>query len=221
MGSDMVVALPRATVDGRTLFAHNASWPGAEGPVLVRVEGRQFAGETLTTGRVTLRRGKPAPSWRAGPAGNGATSTVSTNMAWPSVSPQFARGWIANARACRGRTWYASRWNAHPTPATQSISSLTWSRATATRTRTAASRPAAVPSWSLMAARPLPSRLAVTMGPASRRLGPHASDICHLRQDWDRIAGRLVETGLSKACLVARQWQQARLRPSGWARRQR
>src|SRR4051812_4972853 len=48
MGCDMVVALGRATVDGGTLFGHNADLPGEEPPALVLVPGRAFApGETV------------------------------------------------------------------------------------------------------------------------------------------------------------------------------
>src|SRR5271166_2901644 len=55
MASDMVVALARATADGRTLFGHNSNGLAREGHALVRVEGRAFAaGETLSTGRLTL-----------------------------------------------------------------------------------------------------------------------------------------------------------------------
>jgi dipeptidase len=48
MGSDMVVALSRATRDGRTLFAHNSTRPVGEGQALCRVAGRAYArGETV------------------------------------------------------------------------------------------------------------------------------------------------------------------------------
>jgi dipeptidase len=50
MGSDMVVALCRATVDGHTLFGHNLNRPQGEGQSLVRVPGREFApGEKIDT----------------------------------------------------------------------------------------------------------------------------------------------------------------------------
>jgi secernin len=51
----MVVALPRATSDGRTLFGRNCNRPAREGQALVRVEGRAYVpGEMLSTGRVSL-----------------------------------------------------------------------------------------------------------------------------------------------------------------------
>jgi hypothetical protein len=46
----MIVALPRATVDGHTLFGHNSNRPASEGQALVRVPGRVFAaGEVVRT----------------------------------------------------------------------------------------------------------------------------------------------------------------------------
>jgi dipeptidase len=48
MGSDMVVALSRATVDGQTFFGHNSNRPTSEGQAVLRQAGRVFApGETL------------------------------------------------------------------------------------------------------------------------------------------------------------------------------
>jgi len=43
MGCDMVVALARATVDGHVLFGHNSNRPEGEGQSLARVPGRAFA----------------------------------------------------------------------------------------------------------------------------------------------------------------------------------
>lgn len=73
MGSDMAVALPRATAGGATLFGHNGSRPGGEPQTLRRVPGRTYAaGEQLRAQHVTLpqaRRtatvlaGKPAGRW--------------------------------------------------------------------------------------------------------------------------------------------------------------
>jgi secernin len=55
MGSDMVVALARATADGRMLFGHNSNRPPAEGHALVREPGRAFApGESVSAGAATL-----------------------------------------------------------------------------------------------------------------------------------------------------------------------
>jgi hypothetical protein len=55
MGNDMVVALARATADARTLFGHNCNRPVGEGQALVRVEGRAYAlGESVWTGRLRL-----------------------------------------------------------------------------------------------------------------------------------------------------------------------
>jgi dipeptidase len=51
----MVVALPRATTNGRTLFGHNSNQPGGAGESLVRVCGRAFEpGESVRTPHVTL-----------------------------------------------------------------------------------------------------------------------------------------------------------------------
>jgi dipeptidase len=48
MGSDIVVALSRATRDGRTLFGHNCARPVGEGQALCRTPGRAYArGETV------------------------------------------------------------------------------------------------------------------------------------------------------------------------------
>jgi dipeptidase len=50
MGSDMMVALGRATVDGQTLFGHNTSRPAGHGQTLCRAVGREFApGEKVQT----------------------------------------------------------------------------------------------------------------------------------------------------------------------------
>lgn len=55
MGSDMVVALSRATVEGHTLFGHNNNRPMGEPQALCRVQGRAFVpGETVRTSGVTL-----------------------------------------------------------------------------------------------------------------------------------------------------------------------
>jgi secernin len=55
MGSDTVVALPRATANGRTLFGHNSNCPGGDGSSLVRAPGRAFElGETVHTPYVAL-----------------------------------------------------------------------------------------------------------------------------------------------------------------------
>jgi hypothetical protein len=43
MASDMVVALPRATVDGHAFFGHNSNQPASEYPSLVRESGRDHA----------------------------------------------------------------------------------------------------------------------------------------------------------------------------------
>lgn len=56
MGSDMVVALARATADGNTLFGHNYNGTtGDEGPGLIREPGRDFApGESTDATHVSL-----------------------------------------------------------------------------------------------------------------------------------------------------------------------
>jgi dipeptidase len=55
MGSDMVVALARTTRDGRALFGHNSTRPVGEGQALCRAPGRAFArGETVVTTNLVL-----------------------------------------------------------------------------------------------------------------------------------------------------------------------
>jgi dipeptidase len=55
MGSDMVVALSRATREGRTLFGHNSTRPVGEGQELCRIAGRAYArGETVHTTNLVL-----------------------------------------------------------------------------------------------------------------------------------------------------------------------
>ncbi len=55
MASDMVVALARATAEGQTLFGHNCNRPAGEVQALVRVPGRPFApGETIRLAHLTL-----------------------------------------------------------------------------------------------------------------------------------------------------------------------
>jgi dipeptidase len=63
----MVVALGRATADGRTLFGHNHNASARDGYALVRVEGRAFApGETVCAGRVTLPQARQTCTVLAG-----------------------------------------------------------------------------------------------------------------------------------------------------------
>ncbi len=55
MGNDMVVALPRATADGVTLFGHNCNRPIGEPRALERVPGRTYApGERIRTPHLSL-----------------------------------------------------------------------------------------------------------------------------------------------------------------------
>ena len=55
MASDMVVALGKTTVDGRTLFGHNSGRPPGEGQWLCRTPGRAFAaGEKVRTQHLEL-----------------------------------------------------------------------------------------------------------------------------------------------------------------------
>src|SRR5436309_10760021 len=55
MGSDLVVALGRATVNGQTLFGQNCHRPVGESIALCRTPGRDFApDETLQTAHAKL-----------------------------------------------------------------------------------------------------------------------------------------------------------------------
>ncbi len=55
MGCDMLAALSRATRDGGTLFAHNCNRPGSEEATLLRVAGRLFSpGEAVQIGDLVL-----------------------------------------------------------------------------------------------------------------------------------------------------------------------
>src|SRR5436853_7039401 len=55
MGCDMVVALGRATVDGRTLFGQNRMRPASTGQALHRSVGRHYAlGEKVRTQNLEL-----------------------------------------------------------------------------------------------------------------------------------------------------------------------
>src|SRR5262245_27174241 len=47
MASDMVVALSKSTVDGRTLFGHNSGRLPGEAPWLQRTPGRCFASDEM------------------------------------------------------------------------------------------------------------------------------------------------------------------------------
>jgi hypothetical protein len=70
MGSDMVVALARSTVDGRTLFGHNSHRPTGEGQSLVRVPGRAFApGESARATHLALPQVRQTHTVLAGRAG--------------------------------------------------------------------------------------------------------------------------------------------------------
>ena len=73
MGSDMVVALGRATLDGHTIFAQNSSRPANKGQSLCLTPGRLFAaGEKLRTQQLEIAQArqvyavlgsKPSGSW--------------------------------------------------------------------------------------------------------------------------------------------------------------
>jgi secernin len=69
MGFDMVVALPGTTPDGQTLFGHNGSRPADEGQALHRQPARAHAcGETLCFGPLTLaqvRQTHAVVGWQA------------------------------------------------------------------------------------------------------------------------------------------------------------
>jgi dipeptidase len=55
MGSDMVVALASATVDGRLLFGYNHNGPPSAGLALKRIPGRSFSlGEKVTTSELVI-----------------------------------------------------------------------------------------------------------------------------------------------------------------------
>src|ERR1700722_14776483 len=55
MGNDMVVALPRATAEHVTLFGHNCNRPVGEPRALERIPGRTFAaGERIRTPHLSL-----------------------------------------------------------------------------------------------------------------------------------------------------------------------
>ena len=55
MGCEMATALPGATLDGSTLFAHNSNRPADEGQALFWLAGRDHAvGESVRVGRLTL-----------------------------------------------------------------------------------------------------------------------------------------------------------------------
>jgi dipeptidase len=59
MGSDMVVALGPATVDGQTLFGHNSDRPLRERQSIRRVPGREFApGEKVRTNNLELSQAR-------------------------------------------------------------------------------------------------------------------------------------------------------------------
>ena len=55
MGCEMATALPGATLDGSTLFAHNSNRPADEGQSLFWLSGRDHAvGESVRVGRLDL-----------------------------------------------------------------------------------------------------------------------------------------------------------------------
>jgi hypothetical protein len=59
MGNDMVVALPRATADHATLFGHNCNRPPGEPRTLERIPGRNFpGGERVRTPHLSLPQAK-------------------------------------------------------------------------------------------------------------------------------------------------------------------
>jgi secernin len=69
MGSDLVVALGRATVNGQTLFGQNCHRPAGESIALCRTPGRDFApDETLKTARAALPQARRTCTVLAGQA---------------------------------------------------------------------------------------------------------------------------------------------------------
>jgi dipeptidase len=202
MGSDMVVALARASADGRTLFGHNNNRQAREGYALVRVEGRAYApGETLSTGRLSLPQprqtctvlaGRRAGQWGYAHGINehgvaaGVTS-VRTRMANDRTGlsgPDLVR--LALERAAGARqavdliTDLVARHGQHADEAAEAQDSSFL----VADGREAYAVECCGRFW---AEQVVGSVRAVT-------------DICHLRQDWDRIARGLAD------CAIENGW---------------
>src|SRR5262249_4270173 len=100
MGSDMVVALGPATVDGHTLLGHNSCQPDRQRPTLVLLPGRRFAtGETLHIQRLeilqprevyTLRGKRPHGQWGFDEGVNEHRAAVSCVPPRPAIDCQGA-----------------------------------------------------------------------------------------------------------------------------------
>jgi len=204
MGSSMMVALSRATADGRTLLGHNSVRPGNEVQTLVRIPGRFHApDEAVSTRHVRLPQvrhtftvvgNRPAGEWGYANGINergvavGATAMFSrVECERPGLNGMdLARLVLERAgNALHGvdvATDLISRHGQGGFPGCSAANEL---------------RDAA-----LLIADPREAYLVVAAGPhwAVQEIGAvrAVTNVCHLRQDWDRVSRGLADLVLKR-----------------------
>ena len=207
MGCDMVVALPRATADGTALFGHNSNRPAGEAQALVRTAARSHApGEKLRTPARELPQARqtfavlanrPAGLWgyRHGVNEHGVCAGVTpirTRLAEPSPGlsgtdlVRLALERAASARQAvdvltdlitrhgQGSTGEAGRHHDEDGAADSAFLVADGQEAYALE--------ATGRHWVLQ-----------VIGSVRA-----ASDVCHLRQDWDRISRGLADLAIQR-----------------------
>jgi secernin len=202
MGSDMVVAVARATAEGRTLFGHNSNRPAREGYALARIEGRAFAlGETVSTGRAvvpqvrrtnTVLAGRQAGRWGYCHGVNehgvaAGITAIATRLSGTGLSgPDLVRLGLERASSAR-----------------QALDVIT--DLVARHGQQADDTPGADSSF--LVADGSEAFAVETSGQfwAEQAIGRcrAASDICHLRQDWNRICPGLADCAIKQGWWLA------------------
>lgn len=201
MGNDMVVALPRATADGATLFGHNCNRPAAEPQALERVPGRHFAaGESIRTAHLNLPQARHTATVLAVRSGSrwgyahgvnehgvaAGTTTVRTRMPHdrPGLSgPDFVRLALERASsALQAVDVVTDLVGRHGPGAATSEDDAGDPMLFLADGREAYLLAACGRYWAVQEVREVRAQ----------------SDVCHLRQDWDRISPGLADFAIGR-----------------------
>jgi secernin len=202
MGSDMAVALPRAAAAGATLFGHNGTRPRGEPQALRRVPGRAFAaGEQLRAQHVTLPQ---------------ARRTFAVLAVRPAGRWGYLHG-VNEHRVAAGVTAVRTRlYTPDPALSGTDLVRLALERAATAlqavdvvtdlvgRHGPGAADPADADGGSsvLVLADPKEAYLVAACGAhwavQEVRQVRAQSDVCHLRQDWDRISPGLADLAIAR-----------------------
>lgn len=198
MGCDMLVALPRATLDGGTLFGHNCNRPGGEELILLRAAGRVFApGENVQTGAVAL------PQVRR-------TWTVLASRCpgqWGYEHGLNEHGVSVGFTAIRTKPWEGT-----PALTGPDLVRLALERASSARQALDVMTDLVRRHGQGSADAELHPAFLIADGREAfvvEMFGPHwavqhvgavraVSDVCHLRQDWDHLAHGLADLAIAR-----------------------